>query len=43
LDLAAELPSASTQFIKKVLAELKKERKARLTGRGRSARWRLIE
>jgi Fic family protein len=42
-DLAAELPSASTQLIKKVLAELKKEKKARLTGRGRSARWRIVE
>jgi Fic family protein len=42
-DLAAELPTASTQLIKKVLAELKKERKVRLTGRGRSARWRIVE
>jgi Fic family protein len=42
-DLAAELPTASTQLIKKVLSEMKKEKKARLTGRGRSARWRIIE
>jgi len=26
-----------------VLAELKKEKQARLTGRGRSARWRVVE
>jgi Fic family protein len=42
-DLAAELPTASTQLIKKVLAQLKKRKKALLTGRGRSARWRIIE
>lgn len=35
--------TASTQLIKKVLAELKKEKQARLTGRGRSARWRVVE
>ena len=38
-DLAAQLPSASTQLIKKILAELKKQGKIRLVGRGRGARW----
>jgi hypothetical protein len=37
--LAAELPTASRQLIKKVLAGLKKEGKIRLEGRGRGARW----
>jgi Fic family protein len=41
-DLAAQLPSASTQLIKKVLAELKKQGKIRLVGRGRGARWEVI-
>ena len=38
-DLTAQLPSASPQLIKKVLAELKKQSKIRLVGRGRGARW----
>lgn len=38
-DLAAQLPSVSRQLIKKVLAELKKQRKINLIGRGRGARW----
>lgn len=38
-DLAAQLPAVSTQLIKKVLAELKKQDKVRLEGRGRGARW----
>ena len=38
-DLAAQLPAASPQLIKKVLAELKKQGKVRLVGRGRGARW----
>ncbi len=38
-DLAAQLPSASPQLIKKVLAELKNAGKVRLAGRGRGARW----
>jgi hypothetical protein len=38
-DLAAQLPSASPQLIKKVLAELKKQARIRLVGRGRGARW----
>lgn len=41
-DLAAQLPSASTQLIKKILAELKKQGKVRLAGRGRGARWEVI-
>ena len=38
-DLAAQLPAASPQLIKKVLAKLKKQGKIRLVGRGRGARW----
>jgi Fic family protein len=38
-DLAAQFPAASPQLIKKVLAELKKQGKVRLVGRGRGARW----
>jgi hypothetical protein len=38
-DLAAQLPAASPQLIKKVLAELKNQGKVRLVGRGRGARW----
>ena len=41
-DLSAQLPSASSQLIKKVLAELKKAGKVRLTGRGRGARWDVV-
>ena len=41
-DLAAQLPSTSTQLIKKILAELKKQGKIRLAGRGRGARWEII-
>jgi Fic family protein len=41
-DLSAQLPSASPQLIKKILAELKKQGKVRLTGRGRSARWDVV-
>ena len=41
-DLVAQLPSASTQLIKKILAELKKQGKLRLVGRGRGARWEII-
>jgi Fic family protein len=42
-DLASELPTASKQLIKKVLAELKEQKKARLTGRGRGACWRVVK
>ena len=38
-DMAALLPSASSQLIRKVLTEMKKSRKVRLVGRGRGARW----
>ena len=38
-DLAQQLPAASPQLIKKVLAALKREGKIRLTGRGRGASW----
>jgi len=41
-DLATQLPAASTQLIKKVLAELKKQGKICLVGRGRGARWEVI-
>lgn len=41
-DLAAQLPSASTQLIKKILTELKKQGKIRLIGRGRGAHWEII-
>lgn len=41
-DLSAQLPSASPQLIKKILAELKKQGKVRLTGRGRGARWEVV-
>lgn len=41
-DLAAQLPAASPQLIKKVLAELKKRGKVHLVGRGRGARWEVI-
>ncbi len=38
-ELRAQCPSASSQLIKKVLAEMKREGKVTLTGRGRGARW----
>jgi Fic family protein len=38
-DMAAQLPSASPQLIKKVLAEMKAAGQLRLAGRGRGARW----
>ena len=41
-DLVSQLPSTSSQLIKKVLAELKKENKVRLTGRGRGAIWEIV-
>ncbi len=40
-DLVQQAPAASPQLIKKVLAELKREGKIRLTGRGRGAWWEL--
>lgn len=41
-EMSAQLPAASTQLIKKVLAELKRARRVRLQGRGRGARWEVI-
>jgi len=41
-DMMAQLPAASSQLIKKVLAEMKTAGKVRLMGRGRGARWELI-
>ncbi|MCK4415059.1 MAG: Fic family protein [Candidatus Eisenbacteria sp.] len=41
-DLSAQLPSVSSQLIKKVLAELKKTGRLKLTGRGRGARWEIV-
>jgi Fic family protein len=41
-DMAAQLPAASPQLIKKVLAEMKNAGRVRLTGRGRGARWEVI-
>ncbi len=41
-DLMSQLPSTSSQLIKKVLADLKKENKVRLTGRGRGAIWEIV-
>jgi len=40
-DIAAQIPSASQQLIKKVLAEMKAQGEVRLAGRGRGARWRI--
>jgi Fic family protein len=41
-DIAAQVPVASPQLIKKVLAGLKQAGKARLAGRGRGARWEVV-
>jgi Fic family protein len=41
-DMAAQLPAASSQLIKKVLAEMKDAGQTRLAGRGRGARWDVI-
>ena len=40
-DMAAQLPAASSQLIKKVLTELKAAKRVKLTGRGRGAIWEL--
>lgn len=42
-DIQASCPSVSGQLIKKVLAQLKGEGKASLSGRGRGARWQIME
>jgi len=41
-DMTAQLPAASPQLIKKVLAEMKMGGQARLVGRGRGARWEVV-
>jgi Fic family protein len=41
-EMSAQLPAASPQLIKKVLAELKQAHRVRLEGRGRGARWETI-
>lgn len=38
-EVKAQCPSVSAQLVKKVLADLKKEGRLRLKGRGRGARW----
>lgn len=38
-EVKAQCPSVSAQLVKKVLAELKKEGRLRLKGRGRGAKW----
>jgi Fic family protein len=38
-DMIAQLPAASPQLIKKVLAKMKRAGQVRLAGRGRGARW----
>lgn len=40
-DLRAQVPAASPQLIKKILAQMKKKHGVRLAGHGRSARWEL--
>lgn len=42
-DIAADVPSASPQLIKKVLAALKRAGEVKLVGRGRGAVWRVIQ
>ena len=41
-DLAAQLPAASPQLIKKQLAVMKRQGQVRLLGRGRGARWNVV-
>ncbi len=41
-DLAAQLPAASRQLIKKVLSKMKDEGLVRLKGKGRGARWEVV-
>lgn len=41
-EIQAACPGVSSQLIKKVLAKLKAERVLRLSGRGRSAEWRIV-
>jgi len=42
-DLSSQLPSISSQLIKKILSDLKHSGKVRLTGKGRGALWEKIE
>lgn len=42
-DIQAACPSVSVQLVKKVLAQLKTDGKVSLAGRGRGARWRVVE
>lgn len=42
-DIAVELPMVSTQLIKKVLSDLKEEGKIQLSGKGRAARWIILD
>ena len=41
-DLAAQVPAASPQLIKKVLAGMKHQGTVRLLSRGRGARWEVV-
>ena len=41
-DIAAQVPAASPQLIKKVLATLKKDGRVQVAGRGRGAYWRVV-
>ena len=41
-DVKAQVPSASTQLLKKVLATLKKEGHVKVIGHGRGARWEVM-
>jgi Fic family protein len=41
-DLSSQLPAASSQLIKKILAQMQQNAEVRLTGRGRGARWKLV-
>ena len=42
-DLSAQLPSVSPQLIKKMLDELKRDGRIRLEGRGRGAKWNVLD
>jgi Fic family protein len=42
-DLSAQFPSSSPQLIKKVLSELKRDGRVHLEGRGRGAKWNVLE
>jgi hypothetical protein len=41
-DIKAQVPSASPQLLKKVLAELKSRGRVKVTGYGRGAHWQLV-